>query len=524
MRILGVRWQDGYLDPHRAPGELRIQVLVWWPLARMSDAYLPQSRSLRRAWNYLREIGPRELLRKVRSRHAEGLRDRVFLAVGLGRVIESDSGSGTPNAPPVVFAAPCHPECVERVCLPRECTRPIAPELADALARPDSIRLIRSDAADAPDFDAIAGWRRESSLAAPPCGPLLDWSAAALSRIDSAGIQELPASPPSAIRERSSPSKQTDAGDLSAVVFGLGHYAKTCILPNLHPRIRVTCIHEIDPTQIGRTPADGRAYDTAPQARHDERYDVHIIAGYHHSHAAQAIHALGQGAVALVEKPLCIMRSQLAELLEAVAQHPGRLFGCFPLRYLPFWPLARRDLGVSSADPINFHCLVYEVPLVRRHWYNWPVSRSRIVSNGCHWIDAFLFLNNYSAPHRTELFRTRRGDLHASVELENGASFSMVLTDHGSPRIGLQDHIELRAARSTVRIDNFCRYQSEDARRVIRQARIRKGGEARRMFCELSRRVLAGEPGDSLDSIRCGADLMLTLDELAHRPITARAR
>jgi predicted dehydrogenase len=515
LHILGKDWRDGYLDTHRAAGEVRIRVSTWWPLARLTDIYLHQPRSLRRVWNYFREIGLRELVLKIRSRRAENLRDRVFIAAGIGQIIESDSDSDSTAAAAVLFVAPCHSECVERVCLPRELTRPVPPALASFATTDGSIRLIHATPAGAPDWDAVAGWRRESEIAPPTAQALLDWTASAFSSVAAADAQILLPGSDATVRERSDAPCEHPAGTMSAVVFGLGHYAKTCILPNLDPNIRVACIHEIDPTQIGPVPDDGRTYDTAPFARPDERYDIYFVAGYHHTHADQTIHALGQGAIAVVEKPLVTTRDQLARLLPVVERHSGRLHGCFPLRFLPFWPLARRDLGVATGDPIHFHCLVFEVPLVRHHWYNWPVSRSRIVSNGCHWLDSFLFMNDYAAPTRTLLFRARCGDLNASVELENGAVFNMVLTDHGSPRIGLQDHMELRAGKVTLRIDNFSRYEAENAHRILRRTRIRMGGEARRMFREISRRIIAGEPGDSLKSIRQTTELMLTLDELA---------
>jgi hypothetical protein len=55
--LLGERWQDGILDPHRGPDEARIQVLAWLRLERLDDLYFQRPRSLRLVWNYVREIG-----------------------------------------------------------------------------------------------------------------------------------------------------------------------------------------------------------------------------------------------------------------------------------------------------------------------------------------------------------------------------------------------------------------------------------------------------------------------------------
>ena len=277
------------------------------------------------------------------------------------------------------------------------------------------------------------------------------------------------------------------------------------------------CIHEIEPTQIGLHRADGPVYDSSDLVRPQEHYDVYLIAGYHHTHADLAVRALCQSGWAVVEKPIVTTRAQLDRLLAALEGHPGRFCAGFHMRYNPLWPLARADLQLEPGQPVNYHCIVFEVPLKRRHWYNWPNSRSRIVCNGCHWLDHFLFMNDYGAPRRWDLWKARNGDMHASVELENGAAMSMSLTDHGSRRIGVQDHIQLRANGITVRVDNGGRYVSEDRFRIIRRKRINKMITAHRMYQTISAGIMAGGPGDSLESVRCSAELMLALDEICVR-------
>lgn len=520
MYILGgKRLEDDFLDYRRAAGELRIRPRVWWRLARLHDVYLDQPRSLRRLWHYYHEVGLVSLVRRIRSRLKETLRDRRVIAVGFGEVVEADADSAFQPGAAVLFVAPCHPEFVERVALPTACVQPATGDELDRFGPPDGVYLFDDSSADGgnPLWETVAGWSRFSGVnIAPAAQALLDWARGALARLEPQRAVRLSIPRASPVCERTALPSSGSAGR-SAVLFGLGNYAKVCILPNLDPGVRLRCIHEIDPTQIGPVEDSDVAYDTSDLPRADEQYDVYFIAGYHHTHVPLAVHALQQGAWAVSEKPLVTRRDQLEDLLEAMRTHPGRYFAGFHMRYNPLWDLARKDLQVGPGEPIHYNCIVFEVPLGRRHWYNLPSSGSRIVSNGCHWLDHFLFMNDWSAPTRHHLWRGGNDDIHVSVELANGACMSMVLTSVGSRRIGVQDHIQLRAGSATVRVDNGRYYMAEERFRIIRRARVPKMASFKGMYGSISRKIARNEPGDSLQSTQRSCELMLVLEELHQR-------
>jgi predicted dehydrogenase len=514
MFILGDAWEDGYLDYWRAPDELRIEVRAWLTLARLDDVYVEQPRSLRRVWNYVREVGVRETLRKIQSRLAERLRDRRVLAVGLGQVLDDGDGAGRP----VVFVAPCHPNCVQRLTLPPELTGPVEPRLFERLGQADGVRYFPHGAAPAPQaaVDALAGWTRFAGrVASEAARELLRWAAGALEGLDPNAGKLLAVSGATSVRERSeaAPAAAAHGPTYSAVLFGLGNYAKTCVIPNLDPGIRVDCIHEIDPTQIGQPSGDRPTYDTSDDLRPHESYQVYLIAGYHHTHAPMAVRALRAGAFAVSEKPLATTWEQHEQLVAAVREHPGRYFAGFHMRYNPLYDLAREDLGVRPGRPINHHCIVFEIKLPRRHWYHWPTSRSRIVSNGCHWLDHFLYMNDFAPIRREELWVGCDRTINASVELENDAVCTLALTDTGSRRIGVQEHVEMRAGEVTAIVHNGSRYLAEDRFRILRRKRINRMVSSNRMYASISRRIMAGQPGDALESVQRTGELMLRLED-----------
>ncbi len=98
------------------------------------------------------------------------------------------------------------------------------------------------------------------------------------------------------------------------------------------------------------------------------------------------------------------------------------------------------------------------------------------------------------------------------MELENGAFFTMALTDRGSERIGVQDNVELRARGVTVRMINGSEYVAEGSDRILRRRRINKIRSYQAMYRSIGRRIAAGEPGDSARSLAVSSRLMLELE------------
>ncbi|WP_281796904.1 Gfo/Idh/MocA family oxidoreductase [Desulforhabdus amnigena] len=386
-------------------------------------------------------------------------------------------------------------------------------------------------------LDALHGWNPYSgfNLDCAACSAALDEVEAWLTHVDRSSGKKFPRSKNPSEKQPPPPSPQESvecsqirpeilyrflnlqsaklkAKELSAVLYGLGNYAKTIILPNTPRGVCIKSIHEIDTTQIGPNPSSHITWSTAPYPAPDDRADVYFIAGFHHTHAPIAIHALRHDAVAVVEKPICTTHSQLEELLEAM-HGGGKLYACFHKRYLPFNDFAFEDLGQRADAPINYHCIVYEVPLPALHWYNWPNSCTRLVSNGCHWIDHFLYLNRFSSVQSASVKPFTNGSLNVTIELMNGAVFTMTLTDEGSQRVGVQDYIELRANDVTVKMTNGSEYQAEGRNRILRRKRINKMLTYHLMYRTIGQHILDGKPGDSLESVACSTGVILDLED-----------
>lgn len=511
MRILlGETWVDGHVPYHRGVGELRLAPVRWCCLAPVEGLYFVRAGfSLRQVLAYVQELGLGPVLDKIRSRRSEAGRNDKYLSCGIARVVEADDPERWPGL--VWFVAPAHPAACDELVLPEALVGTwdgvLSPEAESSSIDWADLRGL----VDASHFSEVAGWRPGVGLAAPSSDTL---SSLVESAVDAAG------SAPRRHLARGTRQAGHAVGlapapvpsPSSAVLIGWGNYAKTVILPSVKAHLRVERVHEMDPLQIPRRRAANVIWDTSPVPPDGVRHRAWLIAGYHHTHAPLASEAMIRGSYAVVEKPLATDHAQL-ETVIAVARRTRRLFTCFQRRYSVVNDWLREDLASAPESPLSFHCIVFEVPLPLRHWYRWPVSGSRVLSNGCHWIDHFLFLNPGCKPVDWDVRVSRDHTASVWVELENGATFSMTLTDRGSSRLGVQDHVEVRSADRTACIVNGRSYRAEDGSRILRRAHTSRMDSYRRMYGEISRRIALGLDGGDPDADELSARLTLDLDQ-----------
>ena len=485
--------------------ELRILILDWLEQEPIGDQFVTYDRSVRLVWNYVRRIGVRSVLRKIRSRASESGRNSRIFGIGVGQIVETQNHSAWRVGETVLFLATSHVDS--------ESTVVVQPEFVSTIPT--------SEIGDMTQQAQPPGWLadlREYQGWSPFSGEQVDRTVLQSHRRRIAeSVRRAPTGSVSSSRKvsdrREVPKQQSTKP--SAVLFGLGNYAKTMILPNVKPYLSVDRIHEIDPSHFEFLGRNQRiALDTSPHPRSEHEFDAWLIAGYHHMHADLAIAALKQGSYAVVEKPLATTVSQLDAFTEVVnSMDDSRFFLCFHKRYARFNKYLQSDLAAEASSPIDMHCIVFEIPLPQHHWYNWPNSRSRLTSNGCHWLDYFLFVNDYARVIDMRKWSTRGSDLVVQVGLENGAQLSLSLTDTGSKRLGVRDYIELRHANTTVKIVDGSKYEAENSRKVLRKARSNPLDTYRRMYRSIGRGVRQQDPGDDRTSLS-STRLTLELEDL----------
>lgn len=503
------KWLAVPASYYRCAGECRIEVRAMWTVRTVSGLYFHRNRDVRLVRSYLRAYRLRDVVRKIMSRLQERVRNEKVASIGVGVIIEGHSAvvAGTP----VIFIAPCHPKCVSEICLPIWLINP----LIDA-EWVDEFRGLayRGELQASCLPDDIVGWSPYSGFGPLEVSDEVWHGILNAIRVSHAGdsVAVWRGEDAIVVRKRMGTRESGNASSCTTVVlFGYGQYAKTNIIPRIPSGINLACIHEVDPTQM-RGSSRHVKWSAAPVFETGEKYDICIVAGYHHSHADIAVEAIERGCSAIIiEKPVCTSMRQWNNLKEVLNRFPGVSVYCgFQKRYSKFTTQARSVLG--SGVPVSYQCIVYEVPLPERHWYRWPCSGSRLLSNGCHWIDHFLFVNDFSPVTACGVHRFSNATINVWMELENGADMTMTLTERGSGRVGMWDHVELRSDNCTVTIENDSVMAIDGVYDRSVERGYSRSESYERMYDNFFGRIQSESGGDSFASIEASSLAVLELE------------
>jgi len=515
MKILvGKKWKNGFLDYYRSKKEYRIQVLAWKNLEKIEDAYYIRPKSLRMALRYLPVVGPYGLFTKAWSRWREQRRNDKYVSCGIGKITETGNNSEFKVNDMVAFIAPFHPPLVERLTLPKELIfnidKTILPQL---LSKEILLYPLGQKNKSNQWWKEIISWNIYSGK---------DISEGLRKKLEEGLIKEIKGTDwnnnekfdietSTEIKEIKGEVKKLDSQRKSGVLFGFGNYAKTNIISFMKSFVNIATIHEIDPTQIWERSA--QKWDAVPLPRDNEKYDVYFVASYNHTHVPITLYALKQGAYAVVEKPVAMDYGELEEIEKTLKEVGPKLFIGFHKRYSIFNKWAFEDLNVRLGEPISYHSIVYEISQPKYFWYTWPVSRSTFLANGCHQIDHFLCLNNFSKPKDFDIKLLQDNAIEVWIELENGAVFTTTFSEKGSTRIGPRDHVELKVPGRNVTITDNISYLSENESRILRKKKMFKTNSYRNMYLKIGAKIANNEDGDSIQSIMVSTKLMLDLEE-----------
>ncbi len=515
MKILvNKKWRSGFLDYHKNPKEYRIRVLGFKNLGKLENVYHTRPKSLRLLLNYFPVMGLGGMFNKVWSRLREDYRNEKYISCGFGEIIETASDQTFSVGDVVGFLAPWHPALVERIVLPEILLSKVNKEDLPNVP-PQKILyspLTAKETAANTWWKSLQAWGIYSGKKIPSeLGPQIsEGIGSEIKNNDWSHSQHFSIEKPSSISETKGTT--TSSSKKTGVLFGFGNYAKINIIPYTKKFIDIQIVHEVDPTQIYFA-TKRKKWDTSPFPRKSEKADVYFVATYNHFHAPFAIHALNQGAYAVIEKPVVNDYQELNELETALKKSGPRLFIGFQKRYGPFNKWALKDLGVVYGEPVFYNSIVYELKQPEFFWYTWPVSRSTFFANACHQIDHFLYLNNFSAPKNFGLHVLADNTIVVWIELENGATLTSTFSEKGSSRVGPKDIVELKVTGKIVRITDATHYLSEDNQRIIRKRKVFKPVSYRDMYQTISRKIAHNEEGDSIHSIITTAKIMLDLEE-----------
>ncbi len=437
------KWID-VLDYDPA-NKIVVEVTKWLCLGPVERSYFHYPFSLKILWNY-RSIGVKEVSKKVLSRMKNHDLSQRYLSIGEGRVYRSNSPEFL-EGESVCFIAPNHPEGLTRVALYPRFLEKKDFDICDDGVRWSSLGKGEHLFKELRGFDPLSGFAIPEISFSHIKKTLksIDWNE--VEKISEASFFE----PSRSEKEGFSIQKKHMGKSNSITIFGWGHHARTQIHPNIPAPYYLRCVHDLSPLVLTMAPKSA-AISTQKDLSLNDSSSVLIVASYHHMHADVVIQALESGKNVICEKPLATTWEQYFRLEKVLQTHP-RLLMAYHRRYDAFFSNLGRDLKLKT-HPIRYFCEVRQVRLPNLHWYNWPLSGSKILSNGCHWIDHFLALK---PDEKICSWKAEEGesDIRCELTLEDGSTFIMHLSDKGSDAKGNREEIVIRCSENEVKIENF---------------------------------------------------------------------
>jgi predicted dehydrogenase len=180
-------------------------------------------------------------------------------------------------------------------------------------------------------------------------------------------------------------------------VVGVGNFCTGTLLPHLKGVEGVEMVGVADNKGIASKGAADKfgfryAASSADDLLGDKDINAVLIATRHISHGPLVCAALKAGKAVYVEKPLALDAEQLAEVVRAQRETGGFVFVGHNRRFSPM----AKQIAAFFKDRSGPLLMTYRVnagPLDSKHWMRaTEEGGSRIISEGCHFIDTMMFL------------------------------------------------------------------------------------------------------------------------------------
>ena len=174
-------------------------------------------------------------------------------------------------------------------------------------------------------------------------------------------------------------------------VIGAGNFASRILMPAFGRAGAelVTVVSEggVSAAQAARKFGFVRAATDSDEVFKDGEIDAVVIATRHDTHADLTLRALDAGKHVFVEKPLCLARSELAEIEAAQAESNGDVMVGFNRRFSPH-TRALHAATVSRRGPAAMVMTVNAGSIPPDHWTRHrQVGGGRLIGEACHFVD-----------------------------------------------------------------------------------------------------------------------------------------
>jgi predicted dehydrogenase len=282
-------------------------------------------------------------------------------------------------------------------------------------------------------------------------------------------------------------------------VIGAGSFASAILLPAIKVADDVKLIGIVSGSGLSASSAADRFgfnYCTSDveEVLKDPAINTVAILTRHNLHAQQVIASLKARKNVFVEKPLCINRAELQEIIstykgvrESIIEESARCQSAvrlpflavgFNRRFAPFLVEMKQRLN-RVQEPLMLNYRVNAGFIAPDHWTQDPIQGGRLVGEACHFIDALIYLAG-SEPKKIVSRALPNSGLYSqdnlliTLEFANGSLGTLTYIANGNKGSG-KEFLEVFGGGVSARLDDYRKLLIYDGKRSVKHvARLRQ--------------------------------------------------
>jgi len=247
-------------------------------------------------------------------------------------------------------------------------------------------------------------------------------------------------------------------------IIGIGNFSRTIILPALKKIKNINLLAAAD--HNGKKAAEAikkynGKYATTDyhQIIDDPDIDLVFVATRHGLHAKIVIEALKNNKNVHVEKPLCLNKNELKDIIAAAKSSAGRLLVGFNRRFAPHIVKAKEYF--KNISPLIISCRMNAGFIPKEHWvHDMKDGGGRIIGEACHFVDLCQFIAGSKPKNIYAKMIPIKGGVQTAdnavinIEFTDGSQGSIIYTSLG-PKSMPKEYVEIFGGEQSMVIDNF---------------------------------------------------------------------
>lgn len=176
--------------------------------------------------------------------------------------------------------------------------------------------------------------------------------------------------------------------------LGAGKFARSFLLPNLEGKVDLKIVCNNSPASALNSHDKfgfAAATDNPEEVWSDKEVNTVFITSRHQSHADFVIAALKEDKQVFVEKPLCMSREELGQIVEVHGASKGDVMVGFNRRFAPFTSRIKEAFAGDLPKAMLYRVNAGQLPT--DHWvHDIKLGGGRIIGEACHFIDYCIYM------------------------------------------------------------------------------------------------------------------------------------